>query len=354
MSDKNNVFFTQWMQAQKDMMDFWQKNIMPAGPAMGVPGMEWMQNWWNNMATAYMPDGGQFPFFKAPQDFGQPLKNSMNWSYQLYDLWQKLYMDKVEPGQEAWKDLLEQYQNKSMAFVQSNMMDFLPKEMQETFTHAQSLFGASTKALRDFFGPWMDAFLPMGKDIMQGSLQDPEAFLKAFNVWKTTYRETIGKFLNMPMMGITQETQEMQLQFLDRMITFITYYIELMVQISDVAKESMTKIFEETAKSIKTGKGPKTYEEFYDFWKNTLSSVFDNLFYSDEFSKLLAETVNAGMDMKILRNKNVEAYLKEWPIPVKSDMDSLYKKVHDLQKDVRDLQKLLADSEKTAAKDDSK
>ncbi len=110
------------------------------------------------------------------------------------------------------------------------------------------------------------------------------------------------------------------------MITFITYYIELMVQISDVAKESMTKIFEETAESIKTGKGPKTYEEFYDFWKNTLSSVFDNLFYSDEFSKLLAETVNAGMDMKILRNKNVEAYLKEWPIPVKSDMDSLYKK----------------------------
>lgn len=350
MTSQNNDFFSQWMQVQKDMMDSWQKNMAPSHQANPWTNGAWLGDWWKQMTNAFMP--GAFGFFAAnPMDPLGSMKNALSWKEALYKLWKQLYENQVEPGEEAWQDLLDRYQKQSAVFWQAQFGEFFPKEMQETLTHAQALFTAASEAVTNLWGPWSKAFAPIQESMMRGIMQDPEAFLEAFDLWKKTYHETMGKYLNMPMMGISREAQEMQLQLLDRVITFMTYYMALMVRVSRVSETTIQHIFEAQSENLKKGQVPQSFEAFYDFWKKTLSDAFDDLFYSDEFTKLLTATVNAGMDMKVLSNKNMESYLKQWPIPLQSDMDSLYKKVHDLQKDLQALKKEVADLKNTGSQD---
>lgn len=86
---------------------------------------------------------------------------------------------------------------------------------------------------------------------------------------------------------------------------------------------------------MKTEKTPKTFEEFYNYWRDSLSRNFDRLFYSDEFSKFLGGFVDSVLSLKIQMDKVIINALKYLPIPTNKDMDSLYKTVHDLKAEVR-------------------
>lgn len=348
MENNNFNMFNQFAEAQKNMMDMWNKMAAGfdfQGMNMANP-LDFYKSMMDTLTHAYKNYTG------TPLQIFEKMSQGTDIYYNLYQLWKDIYEKNIEPTEENIKKLTEDWVDKVAEFQQQYFLPYLPTEIQNVIRQGVSVGDTYQDIVEKFFGPWQDSFKDLNDAMAKGLFKDPEGFLEFFDEWKENYNETIGKALNMPMMGITRESSQRQLRAVDRYIRVMIYATEVSAKIAQLVNENTRNVIENSFEELKEGKQPKTFEEFYNVWKTNLSKAFDDLFYSDEFSKLLGSFVDAAMEFKITSDKVMEQYLSVFPIPVKSDMESLYKTVYLLKKEVRSLKKQVAELE--GAKDDKK
>jgi polyhydroxyalkanoate synthesis regulator phasin len=70
--------------------------------------------------------------------------------------------------------------------------------------------------------------------------------------------------------------------------------------------------------------------------------MFTELFATEEFSKVKGEALNLTMEVKKHFEKQFETTFEQYPIMFKSEMEEVYKTMHELKKTVKDLQTKLA------------
>ncbi len=353
--ENNKVFdvFNQYAEAQKNMMEMWTKMFVPGAQKKDEPAT------FSNPLEFFKPvsdfwTNSFFGYTGSPFEMYEKMSQGTSSYFQLYQLWQDIYNRNLAPNQENVEKLTREWMDKSTEMAQRYFLPLFPPEMQNVLNEivrASEIYG---NAVKEYMGPWKDSFQSFTDAMAKGMMSDPKVFLTFFDEWENAYKETFSKALNMPMMGITRETAEAQMQAVDRYIKMIGYSSELMAKVVAISNENTQDVIVQSFEDLKDGNQPRSFEEFYKFWKDSLSKAFDDLFYSDEFSQLLAEMVDALMDFKIAMNKVLEKNLSVLPIPVKSDMDSLYKTVYDLKREVRAMKKqveaLEASIEKLAGK----
>ncbi|HWY38431.1 MAG TPA: poly(R)-hydroxyalkanoic acid synthase subunit PhaE, partial [Bacteroidia bacterium] len=84
------------------------------------------------------------------------------------------------------------------------------------------------------------------------------------------------------------------------------------------------------------------FNEFYNEWVKTNEELLTELFASEEFSKIKGELVNTSMDVKKHFEKQFENVFGIYPVVFRSEVDELYKTIHDLKKQVKALETRLA------------
>lgn len=333
--NKGFDMFNQYAEAQKNMMDMWTKMFAPTAQkaetmANPMDFFKPVSDFWTNSFFGYTG---------SPFEMYEKLSKGTSSYFQLYQLWQDIYNRNLAPNQENVEKLTREWMDKTTEMAQQYFLPLFPPEMQNVLNEVVRAGDIYGDAVKGYMGPWKDLFQSFTDAMGKGMVNDPKVFLTFFDEWENAYKETFSKALNIPMMGITRETAEAQMQAIDRYIKMIGYSSELMAKVVAISNENTQKVILQSVEELKEGNQPKSFEEFYKFWKTSLSKSFDDLFASDEFSQLLAEMVNALMDFKIALNKVLEKNLSMLPIPVKSDMDSLYKTVYDLKREVRALKK---------------
>jgi len=81
--------------------------------------------------------------------------------------------------------------------------------------------------------------------------------------------------------------------------------------------------------------------------------LLTELFGTESFSKLKGEVLNLSMDIKTYFEKQMEKYLEFFPVAKTSELEEVYKTIHDLKKQVKSLEQkleLLIEEEKKATK----
>ena len=97
-----------------------------------------------------------------------------------------------------------------------------------------------------------------------------------------------------------------------------------------------TKFAERFADAKSAAQAPSAQELFSE-WVKVNESLFTDLFSSEEFSKVKGETLNLSMEVKKHFEKQFENNFRHFPVVFRSDIDELYKTIHDLKKQVREL-----------------
>lgn len=337
--EKDYNFFDQLYASQKEMIDSWSKTLQDFGGSYGAPF-----NVKNPMETyekfiGSMKDSPFFSYRGDPSEVLNKIKQGSEVYYKIYDLYKEIYDKNFKPTQERMKKILDDYEKNVRNYMGTYVSAYLPKEVQEMFDNAYEIKDAYEKTMTSFYGPWADTIKKMTDSYVEGTFKDPEGFLKYFDEWKENYNKTFGKLLNMPMVGISRKTQEERLQTLDKYIRFITYTAELTVKLQTIVNETTQNVIKDSFKLLEEGQAPKTFDEFYDFWKTSLSNNFDKVFYSTEFSKFLGNFVDSVLTLKIQMDKVIEDSLKYMPVPTNKDMDSLYKTVHELKTEIRKMRR---------------
>lgn len=176
---------------------------------------------------------------------------------------------------------------------------------------------------------------------MAGMLKDPEEFMDFFEEVKKDYSETFNKLLKIPAMGIFRKDQEEYFRLINNYNILMINQLEFVGRILILVSKNTDKVIKDFISMYKIGGNVKTFDEFYKYWKDSLDKSMDSMFYSDEFSKLLASYMESNMDFKISMDKMLEKQLSVFPVVLKSDIRSLYKTVYDLKKEVRSLREEL-------------
>jgi len=315
-STMNNAWtniYNSWMNTMNTSYDTFSQNI---------------KNPFNADMFKNMYEGGQM--YMKVQEMFQPMMTALKNSDFSVDTWKNIY------SQENYKKMTEQvfgsfFNNASLKEV----FDNATKQMHNFFVNQNGLGKEYYEQMKN-----MSAQFP---EMFSGDAEHmKDLYAKMNNVFGKTF-EPLLKIANP---GKEKENVEATINLLDKVTEYSIKQAELqshLYKTMQASMESLAKETQEKYKDLQAGdfKMP-TATELYNEWVKTNEKMFSELFATDEFSKVKAEALNLSMDVKKHFEKQFENVFEQYPIAFKSEMEEIYKTMHDLKKTVKELQTKLA------------
>ena len=155
--------------------------------------------------------------------------------------------------------------------------------------------------------------------------------------------------------GKDQEQAETAAKLREKFAQYWQLYTQLQYIVyaaSQKATEKVAADFAEKAKAAAAGEVqtlPK-YDNFYNQWLNTTESVLISTFGGDEFSKVQADLLTSGLEIKKILERQLEGQLSGLPVVTRSQADELALQIHDLKARIRSLEKAASEAEETDEK----
>jgi polyhydroxyalkanoate synthesis regulator phasin len=103
--------------------------------------------------------------------------------------------------------------------------------------------------------------------------------------------------------------------------------------------KAMEEVADNIYNKLHKGEDMNNFMKVYQEWLNTNDKHFVNLFSTAEYSKMQAELNTLGMKMKRHMDMQMEKMLNNVPVATRSEMDELYKVIHELRKRINTLEK---------------
>lgn len=337
--------FQDIMSVQQKMFEDWQKMfgyMNPQNYAQQNPYDTWvsMMNMYSPFdASKYMP--------KFNLEVFEKMMNSQKLYLGAYESWKNFNENVIKPGNEIYKENMDQMVDQFNKIFTNNLIPLMPKEIQGLMTDSQSYINTYFKSLENVLGPWAKAYQNIADITMDSIYDDPMKLSDTLRQWKKAYDQTFGILVKSPVVGSSRELLEQNNKAIDAMIEMLVSVSEFMTKSSSVGYKYSKEAFNDYVESLEKGEGAKTFKEFYNMWSRHVENAIETYFYTDEFSKLIAKTADSAMIFKIEYNKLIEKSLADFPIVTISQVDNVYKKVYKLRRELRDLKNELEDLKKS-------
>lgn len=311
-SSSNNAWtniYNTWMGALNNTYDSFAKNI-PGGI--------------NKDAFKNFFEGSQ-SYLKL-QEFWQPAFEAFKGGQFNADTLKKFYTP------EAYKQITESLF--SNFFQTANMKDVFEtsmKKIQDFFANQNNLSKEYTAAFKNIANEYPQL---MGGDF--GKLSD--MYKNANNVFTKSFEPV----LKLTGAGKEKEAVEANIALLDRIAEYSVKQAELQYHLYTTTQKAVEstskKAFEKFEKLTPEELKGQSFNEFYNEWVKTNEDLFTQLFASEDFSKVKGELMNISMDVKKHFEIQFENVFNVYPVVFRSEVDELYKTIHDLKKQVKTLE----------------
>jgi hypothetical protein len=359
--NKPEEFFKNWYNQQlgqvKQMTDF-NQSIYNSYANFGKPANDYINSfntantawtniynsWTNTLNAAYDTYSKNFntPFNK---DVFKNLFESNNVYLKAQEAFQPV-LKAIQAGDfsaETWKNIynIEQYKG-------------LNEQMFGSFfngSHIKEVYENTTKQVHNFFvnqnglsKEYFQQLQGMGKEFPQLFSGNFEKIKDLYTNVNNVFAKTFEPVLKLVNPGKEKENAEAALVLMDKIAEYVVKQNELQVALSASTQksiEAIAKQYAEKYKNAKPGEFP-AFTEVYNDWVKTNEQFLAELFATEEFSKIKAETLSLSMDVKKQFEKQFENVFENYPVVFRSEIEELYKTIYDLKKTVKDLQTKLA------------
>ncbi|MDR5658645.1 poly(R)-hydroxyalkanoic acid synthase subunit PhaE [Serpentinicella sp. ANB-PHB4] len=355
-------FWGQVIDAQKKMFDFWQEGIMPKnnteddkvvvmqnviGESM-KPTVEVFKKWVEVANDTYSKNIKSFGD-STYQELINKMVNGVNVYQNLNTFWEDL-RTKITTKESDVVKFYSEWKEEYLKICSNNFIPCLPEPVQVFFKEPIDIYAMQTETNKKLLQPWIDSAQDQQDLLAKALTGDKDAYVEFTRLWNDNFGNTFGKLLNVPQMGISREYMQKQMDSLNALIKFLNNINEFSATMIKVNQETLENIVKDYQEKLADGTQPKTFKEFYTYWWTQNEAAYQNLFKTEDFSKLVGQLSDAGVNFKKNFDRLLEKQLEFLPFPTKTDMDSLYKTVNDLRREVRNLSKevstLKAESEK--------
>ncbi|KJR41033.1 poly(R)-hydroxyalkanoic acid synthase subunit PhaE [Candidatus Magnetoovum chiemensis] len=265
----------------------------------------------------------------------------------VYEFWTPLFkaIEDKTFNPDSYKDLLDPSKYKSILDKIFGLSS--TETATEFFSQASGLIDTWGGASQNFVKPWVEA---MQNNIQAmsniSSMSDPNAMNLLHNTF-LAFDKTIGKAFKTPQVGKDREKLELILRTIDAYSVYVAKNTVFQHKMYTTGEAAMRKVLEAVASKIKEGAEIKNYDEFYKIWTDINEKAYFDLFNSEDFSKVQGALLESALTFKKLYNQLIEINLSDFPIPVRSEMNDVYKTIYDLKRKVRTLENKLNELSKT-------
>lgn len=287
-----------------------------------------MKNPFNADMFKNMYEGSQ-NYMKAQEMF-QPMMTAIKNNDFSIDTWKNIY------SADNYKKMTEQlfsgfFNNNNMKDMYENTM----KQVQHFFVDQNHLGKEYMEQMQN-----MKAQFP---ELLSGNAEQlKDLYSKVQNVFGKTF-EPLLKLSNE---GKEKENIEATIALMDKVAEFSVKQTELQSYLYSTMQTSLEELAKETQDKFKN-LTPGSYtmptaSELYNEFIKKNETFFTKLFATEEFSKVKGDALTLTMEVKKHFETQFENVFGAYPIIFKSDMDEVYKTMHDLKKTVKELQTKLA------------
>jgi hypothetical protein len=385
-----NEVAKQFMELPSKFMQSWFAMIQTFARQMPTPQSD-VFNQWLEMPVSFMQNwsSASKTLQNNLQQFNLFRSDRIGDLYRMYELWSNLYTsfsnsltnftDMISKGiqksfaQDTATNLfnstgmyvkLMEYWQPFMKQFQENLTD--PKAFEKAFSTAryQELLSymfnmVSPEAMREFqaqinrvlesiastsqynvnrLSQLAQANLRLIPDMVSG---DPSAMMKVMDNINDVYFKTFEPMLQVSTSGREGQIAELTSRILSRMSDYLTKLSEFQYHIYATGQKSMEQVVQNMLQQITTNSEIGSYNDFFRMWVRTNESSYIKLFETEEFARVQSELMTVGLDIKNDFSRLFEMLMIDLPVVPRSEMDDLYKTIHDLKVKVRNLERQL-------------
>ncbi len=330
----NSNYWKQMLDVQKNFYDQWQKTLFAGTdfPNMFKPYIEFNQKLFEGLNGT----NGNNVF-----DVYSKMMGSNEAYLKVFKLWQDLAAKTVDPMKENSQEFFDEWEDRIENNFESMILPHIPENLRTYVQSPKELSKIYREVMTALYEPWFDVTIDYDKYIIKGDDKNSVGYIDFVKLWKDNYSETFGKIIQSPAMGANREYIEKQGELVDTFVQYLTNVGEFSSIIYATSYETIKKIIADYTAKVGESTQPKTFKEFYDYWSKEMDKAYENLFTTNEFSKLMGHYVDATMDFKIKYDSIMEDFIKTLPIPTRTEMNSIYKTVDTMKRDIRELKKQL-------------
>ena len=340
--------FRAWMEAWGRMAGGWAGGERAAGKAW--PEARELYRRWQDYVREMM---GRFavPAQGVGPETYQKMFRSADIYTRLFSLWagmlesyRRIAGEGGEYDFEAMRKVLETWAGEYREIVREVFTPALPEQLQwiaELYSGEVPLMAAGL--LMHLWGPWYDLARRFTQRGLSMEKPSPEAAVEAYEEWRKAYEDSLGRLLRAPAMGYYREAVDKLTNAMDSLNEFNLVLSEFYASLQGAGAKGFERLQERLAAMQEEGRSePMSFRDLYRLWWQTNEDIYVELFRTEEFSRLLGQLVDKGMQFRADFRSYVEEATKELPFPNRSEMDHLYKTVDRLKREVRSLKKELA------------
>ena len=349
-SSKN--YFDNWLKSQErafgaltEMTQKFQQSLQgfggSGGGMQGFGGFQDLYTSWTTSVLNAMQKGGNADIPLVKELLGKTLTGS-NAYMKLYEMWTLLFKTIQEKGAspDFFKHMSDPAKYKE---ILDQIFGFDPTAAFKITDQASKLFETLAGSSQGFTKTWMDASDKTLKSFPHMMEGHPEEFMKIFHTLFSAFDSTAGRAFHVPAVGKDREKIELILRSLDDLSVYLARKTEYEHMMYVTGTGAFEKIIATVADKVGKGEEIKRFDEFFDLWIDVSENTYYALFQTEDFSKKQGELLDASLNVRQHFFKLMELYLFDFPIVVRSEMDDLYKTVHDLKRKVRNLEKQIGE-----------
>ncbi|MBF0538870.1 MAG: hypothetical protein HQL03_11545 [Nitrospirae bacterium] len=364
--DEKASFIDSLMKKQKEFIDNWlnttgnmQKAFFSYGsPKEGSTGaaggiMNLYNSWLKTVGTSYDELMKMYPSATGKETVGK-LFRSFDSYVKVFEFWSPVLnaMQENALSAEGYQDLFDPEKFKQLTESIYGLMG--PDMASEILKQTSDLVETWGKAANNLVNPWVEAYqknLDIALDA--SSAADPNASMNMFHTVYSAFDKTFGKAFKTPQVGKDREKLELILKTMDMYSVYTARSAEFQHKMYLSGEKAMKKVIDKLAEKIKAGEQVKSYNDFYKLWTDITENEYFELFNTEDFSKIQGQLLDSALDFRRYYHKLIELYLVDLPIPVRTEMDDVYKTIHDLKRRVRTLEKLEKNAEAKTEKENA-
>lgn len=347
-SNKSLEFFNNWMSQQMEMAKNWQemsKNMMSSFPQFnnltneGSNMMNMMNSWKETMTNTYSE------MMKNMQN--GTAKDSMSGLFNNAEMYMKAY-ELMMPMMKSLNDktftpeLFKQMFNTSLyKDMMDKMFNMQPDFMKTMMGNMNSDMKSQMNKMMEMGKGYFDNFKSQMNNQM-ASMMPNDMFASAltnYNNWYNQMNDTFAPLTRI--MPVNAQTQNMEVmrELSNLMNVYNIKNNQLQYMMYTTGVKAMENMAENLFTKMRNGEELNSFMNIYQEWLNVHDKAFVALFETDEYSKLMGEVSAMQLNMKKTINLQMEKAMSNLPLINRTEMDELYKTIHELKKRINVLEK---------------
>jgi class III poly(R)-hydroxyalkanoic acid synthase PhaE subunit len=309
-----NNWMESWMESQQKYWNSWAdmaQRGMKTPEAPKNPLADGLSQWWQAVSPMAPPTG---------RDVFDRLMDVSKGYYSLAERFMSGAQTNKDGGMEAINGWLDGMQKMWTDWSQTGA-SFRP----------DSMFGGNQfKGLTTFWDLPMDTWNRLAANVMPM----PGDFTKAFHPEGAQMgREQMNKFLSIPAVGYTRESQEQYQVLAQRQMDYMSAMQSYQAAFGRLGMET-TKAFQQSLQArAKEGKPISSLRELYDQWVEMSEASYADFVMTQEYQTLYGRLVNSLLALKQQMARMVDQTLEAMHMPTHAEISTLQCRQQELRRD---------------------